>query len=151
MALLLTSLLGTLAAAQAPDAKPVLQAAAEAIRSRITGGSIALDPQVLDDSTAHSADAVTALQGVLGGPVAKRADIVRCDGHGPSSCRLRNSVAVVAFGAPSVRGDSATVLVVSAYATGLARIPVAHETLCITVARNGSQWRTTNIQVLQRS
>ena len=124
----------------------VLRVAAGAVREHLPRGAVAVDPQIVGRVArtvarpTHASSVLLSLQHVLGGTVERTEDIVQC-GASPRTCRFREGVAVVAFGTPTIVGDTATVSVLTAFATSSERMPVAYQELRVVLVRTGAVWR----------
>jgi hypothetical protein len=152
-------LLSAITAATLPaqgDHDHVLRVAAEAIREQLPEGAVGVDSRLPTSGRnaaarlTHHASTLVLITEVLGGRVAKKEDVVEC-GDTPRTCRLREGVAFVTFGAPRVRGDTAVVNVYTTFVTGLPRIPLADKDVRVVLARKGATWRVVTTTILRQT
>lgn len=125
-------------AAQSAESEAVMVAAGEWAKGRVPGGALRLDPHRTGRSTerAVAARVASALGAELGTLEATRT----CrDVADPSTCQLA-SAALLAIGAPAIRGESATVRVYAWYRQDDPRAPVGKATWDVRLRRSGSGW-----------
>lgn len=119
------------------DSEAVMVAAARWARQGLPAGPLRLDPH----RSGQAAEAVARrVASALGGELGTLEDTRRCtDVMDPSSCQLDAAVLLV-IGAPSIRGDEASVRVYAWYRQDSAREPVAKQSWDLTLRRAGGDW-----------
>lgn len=124
--------------AQGAEAEAVMVAAGEWAKSRLPGGALRLDPHRTGRSTDRALAARVAQ--ALGAEVATLEATRTCgDVTDPSTCRLASD-ALLAIGAPSIRGETATVRVYVWYRQDDVHSPVGKATWDVRLRRSGSGW-----------
>jgi len=125
------------AGAAQDDAEAVMVAAARWAQQRLPSGSLRIDPH---RSGRAAEAAVLRVANALGADVGTLEATRRCtDVMNPSTCSL-DSVVLLAFAAPEIRGDEARVRVYAWYRQDSAREPVARESWDVVLRRSGGGW-----------
>lgn len=124
--------------AQTTDAEAVMIAAGEWARDRVPAGALRLDPH----RTGRSTDGAVAsrVASALGAQEATLEATRQCtDAMDRSTCRL-SAAALLVIGAPTIRGDEASVRVYAWYRQDDAGTPVAQASWDLTLRRTSSGW-----------
>lgn len=162
---------GALAAQDAPDDAAVVAAAVTDLLHQlrtndgVPEGVIGYDSRPLERRVSHQPGhpapvatyalgerengvAAAEARAALGAEVGNLENARVCADASPRSCRLHNAVAVFAASDPTVRGDSAEVVVKALWMGNLAKQPVQEGVFRITLLREGTCWRAATTETL---
>lgn len=83
--------------------------------------------------------------------VATRAEVLRCDGKGPPSCRLNGTDAFFSLSNPVVSGDRATVTLFYQYNSDSKEWPVHYVVYDVTLSLTAGRWQVVELRKVSES